>query len=59
MASMVNQMTMIGPNILPMDMVPNCCIKNSSVMITSTILTMVQVPRSLNTGGCAKPSTAR
>ncbi len=37
MASIENQINMIGPKELPMKLVPNCCIKKSAAKINSTI----------------------
>ena len=49
--SMVNQINIIGPKNLPMDAVPNCCIKKNRARIVNTIITTVLLPSSIHSVG--------
>ena len=51
-------MNMIGPNVLPIAAVPNCCKKKNATRIASTIITMVFVCISWRAGIFLRPSTA-
>ena len=57
-ASIKNQTNIIGPNILPIDAVPNCCAKNKAAIMPSTIYTIVESPMLLKKGICFNPSIA-
>ena len=60
-ASIANHINMIGPNNLPIDAVPNCCTKNKTASMLSTIITIMSSFIFLNARRrsiCRKPSMA-
>ncbi len=48
----------MGPNILPMEAVPNCWAKKRTTKIPNTIYTIVEWVISLKKGICFRPSIA-
>ena len=57
-ASMLNQTAITGPNIFPIEAVPNCCRKKKTVMMPRTMYTIVSVAMLWRDGMFLRPSTA-
>ena len=58
MAIIPNHTIIMGPKNFPIDAVPNCCTKNSKLIMAITIVTMVCCVISWNAGICLNPSIA-
>ena len=58
-SNMVNQTNITGPNRLPIEAVPNCCMKKKSTRMDITIMTTVSLPSCIpKEGNSLKPSMA-